>query len=128
VKRSVILLLTTDSALEDSVAQVLAAVGGVSHLARDAGKALEIVCRAPNLDFAIVDFEHGPHGMTLLRAINTICRQLPVIVITGDDERHVAAVAYTNRAAACLAKPVSVTQLMRAIREIGLFELELAPA
>jgi DNA-binding NtrC family response regulator len=128
MKTPVILLLTKDNELEDLVAQLLSEIGGVSHLARDADEALEIVCRVPSLDFAIVDFEHGPHGMTLLRAINTVCRQLPVIVIIRHDESHVAAVAYTNGAAACLAKPLSATQLMSAIRELGRFEPELAHA
>jgi CheY-like chemotaxis protein len=128
VKTPVILLLTKDNELEDLVAQLLSEIGGVSHLARDADEALEIVCRVPSLDFAIVDFEHGPHGMTLLLAINTVCRQLPVIVIIRHDESHVAAVAYTNGAAACLAKPLSATQLVSAIRELGRFEPELAHA
>jgi DNA-binding NtrC family response regulator len=128
MKTPVILLLTTDSGLEDLVAQALSEIGGVSYLARDAEKALETVCCVPNLDLAIVDFEHGPHGMTLLRAINTVCRQLPVIVVTRDDESPVAAVAYTNGAAACLGKPVSATQLVGTIRELECCKPELAPA
>ena len=128
MKTPVLLLLTKDKELEDLVTKLLLEVGGLTRLARNADEALTIVCEVPDLYLAIVDFEHGPHGMTLLRAINTVCRQLPVIVITGDDERHVAAVAYTNGAAACLAKPVSVTQLMSAIRELVYFEPELAHA
>jgi len=81
---------------------------------------------APSLDFAIVDFEHGSEGLTLLRAINALCRYLPIIVVTRDDDSHVA--AYTNGAAACLAKPVSVAQLVSTIRKLGLFEPELAAA
>ena len=128
MKTPIILLLTTDSGLEHLVAQAVSEIGGVSYLARNAEKALEIECGVPNLDLAIVDFEHGPHGMTLLRAINTVCRQLTVIVITRDDESHVATVAYANGAAACLAKPVSVTQLVDMIRELVQFEPELAHA
>jgi DNA-binding NtrC family response regulator len=127
MKTPVILLLTKDNGLEDLVARALSEIGGVSHLARGADEALEIVCGVRSLDLAIVDFEHGPHGMTLLRGINTVCTQLPVIVITHDDETHVAALAYTNGAAACLAKPVSATQVVSAIRELGRFEPELAP-
>jgi DNA-binding NtrC family response regulator len=126
--KAVILLLTNDNGLKDLVAQALSEIGGVSHVTQDADEALEIVCKVPNLDLAIVDFEHGPQGMTLLRAINTVCRQTPVIVITRDDKSHVAALAYTNGAAACLAKPVSATQLLSAIRELGRFEPELATA
>ena len=126
MKTPFILLFTNDNELKDLVAQALSGIGGVSHLARDANEALETVRGAPSLDFAIVDFEHGSEGLTLLRAINALCRYLPIIVVTRDDDSHVA--AYTNGAAACLAKPVSVAQLVSTIRKLGLFEPELAAA
>ena len=126
MKTPFILLFTNDNELKDLVAQALSEIGGVSHLARDVNEALETVRCAPSLDFAIVDFEHGSEGLTLLRAINALCRYLPVIVVTRDDDSHVA--AYTNGAAACLAKPVSVAQLVSTIRKLGLFEPELAAA
>jgi len=126
MKTPFILLFTNDNELKDLVAQALSEIGGVSHLARDVNEALETVRCAPSLDFAIVDFEHGSEGLTLLRAINALCRYLPIIVVTRDDDSHVA--AYTNGAAACLAKPVSVAQLVSTIRKLGLFEPELAAA
>src|SRR6516165_10912992 len=104
MKTPVILLFTHDNGLEGLVAKALSEIGGVSHLARDTDEALETVCGVPSLDLAIIDFEHGPHGMTLLSAINALRRQLPIIVISRDDARHVAAAAYTHGAAACLAK------------------------
>lgn len=126
MKTPFILLFTNDNELKDLVAQALSEIGGVSHLGRDVNEALETVRCAPSLDFAIVDFEHGSEGLTLLRAINALCRYLPIIVVTRDDDSHVA--AYTNGAAACLAKPVSVAQLVSTIRKLGLFEPELAAA
>ena len=126
MKTPFILLFTNDNELKDLVAQALSEIGGMSHLARDVNEVLETVRGVPNLDFAIIDFEDGPHGMTLLRAINALCRYLPVIVVIRDDDSHVA--AYTNGAAACLAKPVSVAQLVSTIRKLGLFEPELAAA
>jgi CheY-like chemotaxis protein len=117
MKTTVMVLLTNDSELEDAVAEVLLELGGVSHLTSDAGHALETVCGVPDLDIAIIDFEHGPHGMTLLSAIRMLRGDLPVIVITHDDEKHVEALAYTNGATACFSKPVSTTQLVAAIRE-----------
>jgi len=126
MKTPFILLFTNDNELKDLVAQALSEIGGVSHLARAVNEALETVRCAPSLDFAIVDFEHGSEGLTLLRAINALCRYLPIIVVTRDDDSHVA--AYTNGAAACLAKPVSVAQLVSTIRKLGLFEPELAAA
>jgi DNA-binding NtrC family response regulator len=105
---------------------VLSDIGGISHLTRDASDALETICGVDDIDLAIIDFEHGPHGMTLLSAISTLRGNLPVIVITHDDEEHVEAVAYTNGAAACLAKPVLATELVSAIRELCKPRLENA--
>lgn len=122
------LLLTNDGGLEDSVAQALLEIGGVSHLTRDAGDALQTVCGVHDLDLAVIDFEHGPHGMTLLGAINTCREHLPVIVITRDDDKHVEALAYANGATACFPKPVSATQLATAIHELKRQKPELAPA
>ena len=117
MKTTVMVLLTSDSELEDAVAEALLELRGVSHLTRDAGHALEIVCGVNDLD--VIDFEHGPHGMTLLSAISVLRENLPVIVITHDDQKHVEALAYTNGAAACFSKPVSTTQLVAAIREFA---------
>jgi DNA-binding NtrC family response regulator len=117
MKTPVMLLLTNDDELEELVADALSEIGGISHLARAAGDALETICGVNDLDVAIIDFEHGPHGMTLLSAISTLREDLPVIVITHDDEKHVEALAYTNGATACFSKPISTTQLVAAIRE-----------
>jgi CheY-like chemotaxis protein len=112
------LLLTNDNELEDLVARALLEIGGISHLTRDASDALEIICCVEDLDLVIVDFEHGPHGMTLLRAISALRENMPVIVITRDDEEHVQALAYANGATACLSKPAVATQLASTTRQL----------
>jgi DNA-binding NtrC family response regulator len=112
MKTTVMLLLTNDPGLEESVAQALVQIGGLSHLTRCERDALRIICTVgQDLNLAVIDFEQGPHGMTLLSAINSCCEHLPVIVITRDDEKHVEALAYANGATACLPKPVSAAQL-----------------
>jgi DNA-binding NarL/FixJ family response regulator len=71
-----------------------------------------------DLDVAIIDFEHGPHGMTLLSAISTLREDLPLIVISRDDEQHVEALAYTNGAMACLPRQAVTAQLTNTIRQL----------
>jgi DNA-binding NarL/FixJ family response regulator len=56
--------------------------------------------------------------MTLLSAITTLREDLPVIVITRDDEEHVEELAYATGATACFSKQVLATQLANAIREL----------
>ena len=119
MKTPVMLLLTDDKELEDLVADVLLKIGGISHLTRDAGDALETICGVNDLDLAIIDFEHGPHGMTLLSAISALREAMPVIVITRDDEQHVEELAYANGATACFSKHAVATQLANAIRELS---------
>ena len=118
MKTPVILVLTNDPQLEEAIAQTLFENGGVSHLAYGPGDALQVVCGlGRHLDLAIIDFDHGPHGMTLLGAINMCREDFPVVVVTRDDEKHVEALAYANGAIACLPKPVSVAQLADAMRQ-----------
>ena len=115
MKTPVMLLLTDDTELEELVADALSEIGGISHLTRDAGDALETICGVNDLDLAIIDFEHGPHGMTLLSAISALRDDIPVIVITRDDEQHVEALACTNGATVCLSKKAVKTQLANTI-------------
>jgi len=113
------LLLTDDNELEELVADALSEIGAISHLTRDAGEALEIICGANDLDFAVIDFEHGPHGMTLLSALSTLREDLPLIAITRDDEEHVEALAYANGATTCLSKQAVAPRLANLIRELS---------
>ena len=119
MKTPVMLLLTDDKGLEESVADALSEIGAISHLTRDAGNALETICGLNDLDLAIIDFEHGPHGMTLLSAISALRQDLPLIVVTRDDEEHVEALAYANGATACFSKQAVATQLANAIRQLS---------
>ena len=112
------LLLTNDNELEELVACALSKIGAISHLTRAAGDALDTICGVDDLDLAIIDFEHGPHGITLLSAISTLREDFPVIVITRDDEEHVEALAYANGATACFSKQSAATQLANAIRKL----------
>jgi CheY-like chemotaxis protein len=118
MKTPVTLLLTNDNELEELVANALSEIGGVSHLTCDAGDALETIGGVNELDLVIIDFEHGPHGMTLLSAISTLRENLPLIAITSDDEQHVEALAYANGATVCLSKQAVATQLANTIRQL----------
>jgi CheY-like chemotaxis protein len=119
MKTPVMLLLTSDNELEDLVADALSEIGAISYLTRDAGDMLETVCGVNDLDLAVIDFEHGPHGMTLLSAISTLREDLPVIAITRDDEEHVEELAYANGATTCCSKETVATQLAKMIRELN---------
>lgn len=118
VSAPIVLLLTRDAVLDQSTAQALSDTGAVVYSVHNTDDALQIVCtRGDDLDFAIIDFEDGCHGMTLLKAINACRRELPILVVTHGDSEHAAALAYANGAAACLARPFSTWTLADTIKQ-----------
>ena len=125
-----ILLLTRDRDLEKTLTEAVLATGpAIILIARTVGDALQIVCvRGRELDYAVIDFDDGCHGMTLLSALQTCRPELPMIVVTSKDVYHAAAVAYANGVAACLAKPISASDLEMVIRELRNPKLELEAA
>jgi len=129
MKTPVIALLTNDESLEECVAQVLLETGGSSHLAQSASDLLDLIgATGQDLDLALIDCEHAPHGLTLVRAINSRREAYPVIVLTGPDEKYIEALAYANGAAVCLSKPVSATQLAAAMKQCRRARPQLAIA
>lgn len=127
MKRPVMVLLTNDHNLEECVAQVLLRTRGFSHHAQSTNDVLDLVCTIDqSLDLAVIDCEHGPHGLTLVGAISTRRRGFPVIVITGPGEQDIEALAYANGAAVCLSKPVSATQLAEAMKQCHCSQPNLA--
>ncbi len=112
-----ILLLTLDPMVEETMAEALLETGGIICLARTSDDAMRIVCNnGSELDLAVIDFDHGSNGMTLINAINTCAnRQVPLLALTAPGEEHAKCVARTHGAAECLAKPISVAQIAKAI-------------
>jgi DNA-binding response OmpR family regulator len=78
---------------------------------------MRIVCsNSSELELAVIDFDHGSNGMTLISAINTCAdHHLPMLVLTPPGEEHGRFVAHANGAAECLAKPISTAQMTKAI-------------
>jgi DNA-binding NtrC family response regulator len=124
-----VLLLTRDREFQNTVAQSLIDEGIVVLLARNVGDALQIVCRrGRELDFAIIDFADGCHGLTLLSALEMCRPELPMVVATSSDAYHAAALLCANDVRACLAKPISTTELEIVIHELPQPEHELEVA
>ena len=118
MKTAIITLLTNDDSLKECVAQVLLETGGLSHLAHSANDVMDLICTpGQDLDLAVIDCEHGPHGLTLVAAINSHREAFPVIVLTGPGDEYIEALAYANGATVCLCKPVSTTQLAEAMKQ-----------
>lgn len=118
MKTPITLLLTSDNQLEELVTEALSQFGFISHVTHDADDAMATISSLDDLDTVIVDFEHGPQGMTLLRAIRALRENTPVVVITSNDEEHVEALAYANGATVCMSKHVVPSQLASTARQL----------
>lgn len=53
------------------------------RVVRNVAEALRVVCERAPLNLAVIDFDDGCHGMTLLSALNVCQPALPVIAVTS---------------------------------------------
>lgn len=111
----VILLFARDRAFDQMLEEALLGSSALVLIARNVAAALQIVCqRGPELDLAVLDFDEGCRGMTLLSAVHGCYEQLPVLVTSTRDDEHVETVAYANGARACLRRPFPTPALFDA--------------
>jgi CheY-like chemotaxis protein len=128
-KPQVVLLYTRDRGFDGLLGEALSGTGCIVLIARTVADALQIVCqRGRELAFALMDFDGGCRGMTILSAIHTCFEELPILVTTSKDAEHVSAVAYANGARTCLARPKHSAGLANAISKITAPERQLAAA
>jgi DNA-binding response OmpR family regulator len=124
-----VLLYTRDPNFDGLLVEALSGTGAIVFITRTVADALQVVCqRGRELDFALMDFDGGCRGMTLLSAVHTCCEQLPILVTTSEDAEHATAVAYANGARSCLTKPRHASMLTAAIADLNAAHYQLAAA
>jgi CheY-like chemotaxis protein len=127
--RSLILLFTQDAGFDQLVTDALLETGASLLITRDVAQALQIVAtRGRDLTLALMDFNNGCRGMTLLSAIHTCYQDLPILVTTSNDAHNAKAVAHANGARVCLNKPVSAIELARKAQELQTAQSSLVAA
>jgi len=119
MKSPLILLFTRDGDFAQSVRGALFETGATVLVARDVRDALQIVWqRGRELEFALMDFDDGCRGRTLLSAVHNCYERLPIVVTTSEKAEHASFLAYANGARTCLKKPLSVEVLAKAIADV----------
>jgi len=119
MKSPLILLFTRDVKFAQSVREALFETGAMVLMARDVRDGLQIVCqRGRELDSALMDFDDGSRGMTLLSAVHTCYDRLPIVVTTSEDAEHASSLAYANGARTCLTKPLSAADFAKVISQM----------
>ena len=87
--------------------------------ARDVRDGLQIVWqRGRELDSALMDFDDGCRGRTLLSAVHNCYERLPIVVTTSEKAEHACFLAYANGARTCLKKPLSAAGFAKAIADV----------
>jgi len=115
-KSPLILLFTRDGDFAQSVREAVSDTGATVLIARDVRDGLQIVWRrGRELDFALMDFDDGCRGRTLLSAVHNCYEQLPIVVTTSEEAEHAISLAYANGARTCLKKPLSAAGFAEAI-------------
>src|SRR5260370_38227970 len=116
MKSPLILLFTRDGDFAQSVRDALFGTGAAVLVARDVRDGLQIVLqRGRELDSALMDFDDGCRGRTLLSAVHNCYEQLPIVVTTSEEAEHAISLAYANGARTCLKKPLSAAGFAEAI-------------
>ena len=124
-----VLLYTRDHGFDGLLGEALSGTGTIVLSARTVAEALQVVCQhGCELALALMDFDGGCRGMTVLSAIHTCCEQVPILVTTSKDAEHVTAVASANGARACLTKPTHSARLANAISDLIAPKQQLAAA
>jgi len=107
MKSPLILLFTRDGDFAQSVREAVSGTGAVVLIARDVRDGLQIVRqRGRELDFALMDFDDGCRGRTLLSAVHTCYERLPIVVTTSEAAEQASFLAWANGARSCLKKTV----------------------
>jgi DNA-binding NtrC family response regulator len=119
MKEPLILLFTRDGDFAQSVREAVSETGATVLVARDVRDGLQIVWqRGRELDFALMDFDDGCRGRTLLSAVHNCYERLPIVVTTSEKAEHASFLAYANGARTCLKQPLSVAVLAKAIADV----------
>jgi len=119
MKSPLILLFTRDGGFAQSVRDALFETDATVLIARDVRDGLQIVWhRGRELDSALMDFDDGCRGRTLLSAVHNCYERLPIVVTTSEKAEHACFLAYANGARTCLKKPLSAANFAKAIADV----------
>ena len=94
-----VVLYTLDRGIDGLLGEALSGTGTVVLIARTVADALQIIChRGRELALALMDFDGGCRGMTLLSAIHMCFEHVPIVVTASKGGEHVTEVARLTKA------------------------------
>lgn len=119
MKANALLISKKNSESNPTIAQAAARAGFSLLQTTDARQAFELLRNGlAEIGLVILDVDPGIHGMAILEAITARESSPPVIVVTGFEQSEMAPIARRHGAAACIAKPFAVHELLARIDEV----------
>ena len=129
MKPRLVLLYTRDRNFDRVLKEALLGTRAVVLIARSLDAMRKIVFRrGGELDLAILDFNQGFRGMTVLNALNRRYDKLPTLAMSSEGEDRAGARAFAKTARVCLSKPFSSAILAKAIANLYPTQTRLAVA
>ena len=118
MKRKVVLVLDADADTAGVVA-LAASSGNYDLRFAQTSKDFFHFCSDDFEDVAaiVLDVDPGMHGMAILEALDACENSPPVIVVSALEEHRLGPVVQRHGAVVCLGKPLSFTQLGRALEQ-----------
>ncbi len=111
-----ILIIDDNAAFSRILVDCLAAVGYAVDAACDGERGIARF-EAHRPDVVLLDLElPGMSGATVLAELRRIDRTVPVLVLSGEPDPHLAHSLVTRGAFACLQKPFALGELERVVR------------
>ena len=118
---TIVLLVEDDAATRDGYAEFLAAVGLYVVEASNSLEALDVIARTMP-DIIVTDLTMSPmDGLQLCERLRSDprTREIPVIVVTGNDDDDVLHRAMESGCDRILLKPVPPSALIRSVRTLA---------
>jgi DNA-binding response OmpR family regulator len=115
MKPTIVLLLSTDPAIEQQVCEAVTATRHGLRTIQTTPAAFRALQERGDVDAAIIDLDPGIHGTALLEAAGD---RLPVIALTSLEREYMLPVASRHGARECLTKPFEAEELRAALERI----------
>ena len=129
MKPRLVLLYTRDRNFDRVLKEALLGTRAVVLIARSLDTVRKIVFRrGGELDLAILDFNQGFRGMTVVKTLNRRYEKLPTLGMRSQGEHRAGARAFANSPRVCLSKPFSSAKLAKAIAHLFPTQTRLAAA
>jgi two-component system nitrogen regulation response regulator NtrX len=125
VAKKRVLIVDDEPTVLEFMRRVLSRNAYECRTARDSGQALDEMNKQP-ADVVVTDIHMpGSDGAWLLNAIKQHWPEVPVIMLSGDDEAETAMACVKSGAADYLVKPIEIPRFLAAVRTaLGLGEAD----